>query len=181
MAVKTFTSTTLSSSDTNTYLANSGLVYVTSATVGTGVSTVTVANCFNSTYDSYRIVATNVNSTGAGNSAGIQLTGLTTGYYASIVYTTWASATVVGSTDNNTTLWNFAGSYSSDGLVLCCDIINPFLARPTILANGTYASHLGGPVNGKQTSSTSVTGFTVSTPLNTMTGGTITVYGYRKA
>ncbi len=182
MAIKTFTTgEVLTASDTNTYLANAGLVYVTSATVGTGVSSVTVSNCFNATYDAYRIVATNVNSGGTGNSAGLQLTGLTTGYYASIVYTLWASSTVVGSNDNNTSLWNFAGSYSSDGLVLCCDIINPFLARPTILANGTYASHLGGPVNGKQTSSTSVTGFTVSTPLNTMTGGQITVYGYRKA
>ena len=58
MAVKTFTSSTLTASDTNTYLANAGLVYVTSVTGGTGVTTITVSNCFSSTYDAYRIVLT---------------------------------------------------------------------------------------------------------------------------
>jgi hypothetical protein len=183
MAIKTFTdNTTLPASDINTYLTNSGLVYVTSATVGTGVSSVTVSSAFNSTYDAYKIVATGVAiNTGAGNSTSLQLTGLTTGYYAAIVYCLWSSTTVVGSTDNNQAAWNFAGSHSTDGLVLNCDIVNPFLAIPTTLNNGSYASHLGGSVNGKQTSSTSTSGFTVTTPGSTMTGGKITVYGYRKA
>ena len=182
MAIKTFTTgEVLTAADTNTYLANSGLVYVTSVTVGTGVSSVTVSSCFSSTYDAYKIIATNVTSTGTGNSSSLQLTGLTTGYYAAIVYGTWGSATPSAATDNNTASWLFAGSHSTDGLVLNLDLTNPFLAKPTMLNNGSYASHIGGSVNGKQTSSTSATGFTVSTPGATMTGGQITVYGYRKA
>jgi hypothetical protein len=183
MAIKTFTAgSVLTAADTNEYLANSGLVYVTSATVGSGVSSVTVANCFSATYDAYKIVATGVAiNTGAGNSTALQLTGLTTGYYAAIIYSTWATATPVAATDNNASAWNFAGSHSTDGLVLNCDVVNPFLAIPTTLNNASYASHLGGSVNGKQTSSTSVTGFTVTPPGSTMTGGKITVYGYRKA
>jgi hypothetical protein len=181
MAVKTFTTEELTSADTNTYLANSGLVYVTSATVGTGVSSVTVSSAFNSTYDAYKIVATNVSSTGTGSSAGLQLSGITTAYYAGIVYLTYGSTVVTGSTDNNTSQWFFAGSFSSEGLVMVCDVINPFLAKPTFLASANYAAHITGGVTGKQTSSTSATGFVISTPGGTMTGGNITVYGYRKA
>lgn len=56
MAVKTFTSATLSSADTNTYLANSGLVYITQATVVGTPTTLTVDGCFTSAYENYRIV-----------------------------------------------------------------------------------------------------------------------------
>jgi hypothetical protein len=57
MAIKTFTTgEVLTAADTNTYLANSGLVYVASTTVGTGVSSVTVSSAFNSTYDNYKII-----------------------------------------------------------------------------------------------------------------------------
>ena len=55
MAIKTFTTgEVLTASDTNTYLANSGLVYITSTAVSG--STVSVSNCFNSTYDWYKVV-----------------------------------------------------------------------------------------------------------------------------
>jgi hypothetical protein len=142
---------------------------------------VTVTGAFSADYDAYKIVASGVSiNTGAGNSTALQLTGLTTGYFAAIIYAAWATPTPVAATDNNQSAWNFAGSHSTDGLVLNCDIVNPFLARPTTLNNASYASHLGGSVNGKQTSATSVTGFTVTTPGSTMTGGQISVYGYRK-
>jgi hypothetical protein len=81
MAIKTFTTgELLSSSDTNTYLANSGLVYVTSATIGTAVSSVAVANAFSATYDNYKIVAHG----GIGNTfqaISMTLTGAATSYY----------------------------------------------------------------------------------------------------
>jgi len=182
MAVKTFTSATLSSSDTNTYLANSGLVYVMSQTIGTGVGTVIVPNAFNATYDAYRIVVTGGTGTTAGNSLALQLTGVTTGYYAAIIFTYYTPAGVTVATVNNGSSWEFAGSYGTDGIVLACDIINPYAAKPTFLAGATYANHLAGGVQGKQTSNTSFTGFTLITQGGgTLTGGTITVYGYRKA
>ena len=56
MAIKTFTTgEVLTAADTNTYLANSGLVYVTQAswTSQTGVN---IDNCFTSTYANYRIM-----------------------------------------------------------------------------------------------------------------------------
>jgi hypothetical protein len=54
MAIKTFTTgEVLTSADTNTYLANSGLVYITSGTTTTG--SVSFDNCFTSAYNKYRV------------------------------------------------------------------------------------------------------------------------------
>ena len=56
MAIKTFTTgEVLTAADTNTYLANSGLVLVKSQTIGTGVASVTISDAFSTTYDNYRI------------------------------------------------------------------------------------------------------------------------------
>ena len=56
MAIKTFTTgEVLTAADTNTYLANSGLVYVKSQTIGSAVSSVNVTSAFSSTYDNYVI------------------------------------------------------------------------------------------------------------------------------
>lgn len=52
MAIKTFTTgEVLTASDTNTYLANSGLVFVKSQTIGSAVTSVTVSDAFSATYD----------------------------------------------------------------------------------------------------------------------------------
>ena len=59
MAVKTFTSATLSSSDTNEYLANSGLVYIAGGTQS-GTTALNVDNVFTSTYRNYRLVMTEI-------------------------------------------------------------------------------------------------------------------------
>jgi hypothetical protein len=157
-----------------------GLWLVKSQTIGNGVSSVSVTGAFSADYDAYKIIATNVASTGTGASASLSLNGLSTGYFAAISYLAWGSTTVVGSTDNNFTSWGFAASFSTDGLFLNVELVNPFLARPTFLASANYAAHIAGNVVGKQTSNTSATGFTVTTPSGTMTGGTISVYGYKK-
>jgi hypothetical protein len=72
MAIKTFTTgEVLTASDTNTYLANSGLVFVKSQAITSG-STVVVTDAFSSTYDNYRIVIDNGVATGNG-AVGLQL------------------------------------------------------------------------------------------------------------
>ena len=69
MAIKTFTTgEVLTAADTNTYLANSGLVYITSVSLAgaTAASPVAITSCFSSTYTNYRIVVSNfINSTAA--------------------------------------------------------------------------------------------------------------------
>jgi len=66
MAIKTFTDlTTLPASDINTYLANSGLVYVTSGTLSGNA--VNFAGCFTSNYTNYRIMFDSVTFSGSGD------------------------------------------------------------------------------------------------------------------
>ena len=68
MAVKTFTTEVLTSADTNTYLANSGLVYINQATIS-GTST-SLNNVFTSAFANYVI---NVNIASASTNADIRL------------------------------------------------------------------------------------------------------------
>ena len=70
MAVKTFTTgEVLTASDTNTYLANSGLRYITGGTQS-GTTALNVDNCFTSTYRNYRLVLTGIQS---GSSSALRL------------------------------------------------------------------------------------------------------------
>ena len=58
MAIKTFTSgEVLTAANTNTYLNNGGLVYITEATATNGAGSLVFNNCFSATYENYRMVA----------------------------------------------------------------------------------------------------------------------------
>ena len=185
MAVKTFTNEQLTASDTNTYLANAGLVYVTSATVGTAVSSVTVNNCFSSTYDNYRII---VSGGTASTNIDLWMTlGLsTTSYYGGVLYFGYASGsgTAGGLGQYNASEWRYTfniGTTNTSGVV---DLIAPYLAKPTgMMANYSVMNTSGSIVisNGFHNSATSYTGFTLTCSGGNMTGQLITVYGYRKA
>jgi hypothetical protein len=183
MAVKTFTSTTLSASDTNTYLANSGLVYVTQQTIGSGVASVTVPNAFNSTYDGYRVVVVGgTGSTTDGVAVGMS-GGPATGYYYGLVYATYASTTVSANVNtNNGGNWQFVGGTTAgQASSFVFDLYNPFLTKYTTIHNGSYAGGLtAGTGNGYLAATTSFTGFVIAPQSGTLTGGTVTVYGYRK-
>jgi hypothetical protein len=57
MAIKTFTSgSVLTASDTNTYLNNGGLVYITQGELTSSTAALIFNDVFSSTYDNYRIV-----------------------------------------------------------------------------------------------------------------------------
>ena len=179
MAVKTFTSEILTSSDTNTYLANSGLVYVTSATIGSAVSSVTVSSAFNATYDAYKIViAGGTSSADAG--LGLKLGASATGYYSSKLLLVYATNATFFVCDNNAASWTQASySIASQGLNMNVDLQNPFLAKYTYMTGNTTAATLGGPSSGVHQVATSYSAITITPSAGTLTGGTVTVYGYR--
>jgi hypothetical protein len=183
MAIKTFTDgEVLTGSDTNTYLANSGLVFVSQTTVGSGVASVTISNCFTSTYDSYRIISRGVVCSTEG-SAAIQLTSsatpLTTGYYGALIFTNATVQTVINS--NATSMLYIAAHGNTAGLSLDVDIIGPAKAEMTWVGNGSYMRFdFYGTFNGYSNSAVAYDGFKVFPQSGTLTGGTITVYGYRK-
>lgn len=185
MAIKTFTTgEVLTAADTNTYLANSGLVYVTSATVGSGVSSVTVSSAFSSTYDNYVVIYTG-GTTNATNNLGIQMGSTTTGYYGTIIYSLPSGGGVASIGVNNGANWVYVGDGTTGGGTrLACTIYAPNLAVRT----GIGASYMGtgtssgafGTFNGNLDNSTQYTAFTIAPNSGTLTGGTVTVYGYRK-
>jgi len=184
MAIKTFTTgEVLTASDTNAYLANAGLVYVTSTTVGSGVSSVTVSNCFSSTYDDYRIVISG--GTASTNlDLYFRLGSSTANYYGGVIYFAYSGGSVGGVGQNNAAEWRYvanSGTTNSSGII---DLFGPYLTKPTgMVAQYGVMNTLGSvtATNGFHNDASSFTGFTVNTSSGTITGQKITVYGYRKA
>lgn len=188
MAVKTFsTGEVLTASDTNTYLANSGLVYVTSTTIGSAVSSVTVSNCFSSTYDNYRLILSDA-TVSVGGSIGLQLNSATgSTYYMGGIYMTFGSTTVNGYGPAANTRWNDVWAAETVQSTGALDLYSPNKAKRTTGACMSIKAGAGGAtlahyaLNMLEDSNSQHTGFTLYPVAGTMTGGTIRVYGYRQA
>jgi hypothetical protein len=184
MAIKTFTTgEVLTASDTNTYLANSGLVYVKQQTIGNGVATIAVPDAFSATYDSYKIVITG--GAGSTNTApNITLGATATGYYSAGLFVQVTVGTVGGLATANGTQWTNMGRSDPNGINCTFDIFQPFATRRTTFVqtssfSDTTAFYIS--QSGYLNDATSYTAFTVTANAGTYTGGIITVYGYRKA
>lgn len=190
MAVKTFTTgEVLTSSDTNTYLANAGLVYVTSVNVGSSaVSTLQMANIFSSTYDAYRLILTG----GTANSAlafGVQLgtgsagsmTLSTTGYYWNLIYQSYTGGGIGLLSASNGSSFPYSGTASTNHQQFEFEITAPYLAKYTSIRALFDSTTESGQHTGLHQVASSYTGISISVSPNTITNGTCTVYGYRKA
>lgn len=185
MAVKTFTTgEVLTAADTNTYLNNGGLVYITSQTVGSAVSSVTVSNCFSSTYDNYRIIY----SGGAGSAAvadlAFQLSSITTGYYGGAFGVVWNTSGFGGKGISNAASFLYAGSSDTGAALMSLDVFSPNKALRKHFRTDSYYSNTNemfGIAEGTNGSTTQATGFTITPSTGTLTGGTVRVYGYRQA
>jgi hypothetical protein len=192
MAIKTFTTgEVLTASDTNTYLANSGLVYVTSVTAGAGSSTLVIDNCFSSTYTNYVIVF-NISGyavgplymqlrTGSGND-----TAATYAYARN--YFRWDGGASGG--DSTMTGTTFTVGYCGGGSVTTIEnefnLYNPNVADRTSMGTtlveiGTATTNSYNMIaNGQKQNTTQYTGFSLIRYSTNTFAGTATVYGYRK-
>jgi hypothetical protein len=160
-----------------------GLQLIKTQTIGTAVSTVVVNDAFSADYDNYKIIV----SDGVGSAEqilGLRLGAVTTAYFGALVYSTYATATPVAATNNNNAGWTWVGSGSTVSQSINAEISSPFLAKRTFISAGVSVpatAQWAGTFNGFQNSNTSFTGFTIFTNVGTITGGTVYVYGYRKA
>ena len=188
MAIKTFTTAeVLTAADTNTYLANSGLVFVKSQTVGSAVSSVTVSSAFSSTYDDYKIIWSGGQSSAA-TEVYLQLdasgTPSTTGYYGVLVWGNLSTGAVSGALDNNAARFTWAGSgagANNGAASLNVDLLSPNLAKRTRIHNAQVLySTIYGTYTGLHDLGNSYNGFKLIPASGTISNGTITVYGYRK-
>jgi hypothetical protein len=183
MAIKTFTTgEVLTASDTNTYLANSGLVYVTSVTIGNAVGSVTVNDAFSSLYDNYKIVVSGGVGSTASTSMRLTLGASATAYYGTLAYYSYGVNATNYAHDNNDTRFSFIGNAGSNQFANSFDLLNPFLAKWTVIKDSSWvAVNAAGGYSGVHQSAVSYSAFTFTPEAGTLTGGTITVYGYRKA
>jgi hypothetical protein len=190
MAIKTFTTgEVLTASDTNTYLANAGLVYITQGTV-TGNTALNFSSIFTSAFNNYRVIWTpSARQTGPQNQINLRVrsgtTDLSTGnlYQWSRMYYYAAGDGSSGSVADN----EIEMSDSNAGLVaFSFDIYAPNLAQETLVAGQTVLSQVtGGPFlfginwGGMVNNSTSYDGFSIIGTSNI--SGTARVYGYRQS
>jgi hypothetical protein len=158
-----------------------GLWLVKSVTIGTGVSSVAVTGAFSDDYDNYRILV----SGGAGSAnayLAFTLTGGSNVYDSNLLYSTYGGGGAAAAGTSNGASWPFSGSVqASDGINMVLEIQQPFLAKYTMFSAPIDNFELAGHAAGRHKSSTSFTGFTITPASGTLTGGTVSVYGYRKA
>jgi len=187
MAVKTFTQgEKLTTADTNTYLANSGLVYVTSTTFGSPQAAVNLDNIFTSTYAIYSITFQFVNSSDGQNmylqfrEGGTTYT--TANYFSSQIFSTYLGGGPSALGQNAATFFNIggAGNYMNHNVLT---VVNPQKATRATLSwqnfmNGaSYAQqYVGG---GAIAATNQFDGIRVVSSSGTITG-TIRVYGQRQ-
>lgn len=189
MAIKTFTTgEVLTAADTNLYLANAGLVYVTSGSTTLTTSAYLVQNCFvDSSYTDYRI---NIQTTSASTTNTIEFrfldnaTPASSNYYGSGIGANFSSdATVYFQRTNNASQLSITNNTSSAGKWISFDVVRPHQAAVAYFANGAYFDTSGQQHfawGGYHNSATAYNGFTLA--MNTGTAAIrFTVYGYRKA
>lgn len=192
MATKTFSvGEVLTASDTNTYLANAGLVYITQVTASAS-SLVQFNNVFSATYDQYLLVGRILWNTTTGfiglklqDASNNAITGnydchVGGGYVSSGVQT---FATFNSASANNDVF--IGGSVSSDYMAFTTTFVGPALAIKTYGAQTFQADNYSSTLTNvfvqggwSHTLATAYYGFRLTPTAGTMTG-TFTLYGYR--
>lgn len=197
MAVKTFTTgEVLTAADTNTFLANSGLVaLVPTSVAGTGVtlsnakvsfsasSTVSVNGVFSTTYDAYRlVVTTSAGSTDALINLRLRVGGVdasgATDYGFSLLQSASSGAWLNLNFSAGTSSISLGYKVTANRSAFSADIYNPGAAAKTGFSTaGMYnvIPYVGG---GQHNLTTAYDGFSLITAGGDMTGS-LTVYGYR--
>ena len=184
MAIKTFTdNTSLPASDINTYLTNSGLVFVKQQTVGNAVATVTVSSAFSTDYDNYRITFAGCTPSATDSFRLMISSGATNDHYATMFYDLFTGlSTGTIRVNNGASIYAVLNEAGNKTAQFSCDILSPFLAQPTVITGESYGRGYYCDFGGTRAASTSYTSFTIAVDgAGTMTGGIITVFGYRKS
>lgn len=155
-----------------------GLWLVKSQTVGTGVSSVTVTGAFSSTYDNYLIHLGGGSASALGDIR-LQLGSSVANYKNQLLYGSYASTPLA----YGATLTNFGYVGGSDVGEANAEILleAPYLSLYTKCFARYANTNAAVTFGGIHTVASSYTDFTLIAGSGTLTGGTITVYGYRKA
>jgi hypothetical protein len=159
-----------------------GLRLIKTQTVGTGVTTVLLSNVFSSTYDNYRVVIGGVDGSSIGLNIRCQLGSTPNEHYGSLLYDAYDGSDTNYTRSANAANFNVGLGGNGDDTSSSFDLHSPNLAKRTTMSgtyNGfKYSGWFGGAVN----TTTQYTSFNILvTGGATLTGGTISVYGYGKS
>jgi hypothetical protein len=192
MAIKTFTTgEVLTASDTNNFLANAGLDYITQASWTTG-GVVAVNNCFTSKYSSYRLVVRNAKhaTTAVSVLFRLRVGGVdkgTNGYYYGHYRVPLDGSAGVQDSGNNVAFIvpGLVAAVSNAG-ACSMDIYDP---QKTAITSVTYqglwpaTTSASGPITGGGFLNDSVAydGFSLTANTGNFTSLTVYVYGYRES
>ena len=189
MAIKTFTTgEVLTAADTNTYLANSGLVYVASGTVAANTA-LNFTSIFTDSFVNYRVVFTpSARQTAAQNTISLRVRSATTDLATGSKYQWGRMFYYSGGTGGGGSVAanEIQCSDTNAGFVaLSFDIFAPKVAQETFVTGQTSAQqNAGGPFlfginwSGYVDNTNSYDGFSLIGSSNF--SGTARVYGYRQ-
>ena len=157
-----------------------GLELIKIQTIGSAVTSVVVSDVFSSTYDNYKIVI-NGGVTSAQTSISMILGSSISTYYGAYIYGNYAGSGPFVAAINNAANFIYAAGADISAINCNLELQNPFLSKFTNIQALTvnYANNRGYAV-GEHETNASYTAFTLAPFTGTMTGGTISVYGYRK-
>jgi len=157
----------------------SGLVLVSSTTVGNAVSSVVISSAFSATYDSYKIIYEGGTSSAACR-LNMTLGSSTANYTWACVITDFTNAATASYNGNGATAWA-VGASDANNTILNADVYDPFLTKQTYFSSYWFrdpgSNNIGHPL-GFHTVAASYTAFTITPSTGTLTGGKIRVYGY---
>ena len=183
MAVKTFTTgEVLTAADTNTYLNNGGLVYIT-ATTASALTTVYIDNCFTSTYAHY-FITYNLTSSLTGQYTAVRLraggTPKAVNYDRAGLVATTAGGLASDSGAAAATEYRVSGQ-STSMIAGAFYVYNPQVSGTTAFnGSSTYPNYYASGAT--QTETYSADGFQIFASGNAATyTGTVRVYGIRQA
>ena len=162
-------------------LPSSGFTLIKTQTIGTGVSSVNVTAAFSTTYDNYKIIVSG-GVASVNDYMTLKLGATTTGYYYG------HNGRGYNNTDQSTgasnqASWLRISAGSTNLLSANFELQNPFNAKYTFLNyffNDTKITGEAGAGGGLLANTTSYTDFTIAPASGTYTGGSISVYGYKK-
>ncbi len=147
-------------------------------------SSVSLNDVFSTTYDNYKILFTNSNTSGSDVYIRVRVSGadLTSNSYANIRNITSIGGSITSYTNYADTVVNLGGNLTTQNSY-SVEISNPFATKRTqIYSLGTADSSSSMNqeiVNASVKNTTSYTGFTLISSLGNMTG-TVSVYGFNK-
>jgi hypothetical protein len=166
-------------------LPSGALALVKTQTIGTAVTSVEVTGAFSAAYDNYLVTINNVVGS-VTDSIRVRAGTNSAGYFSGRVDVFYSNGNVSGASDNNGSSLDTGILTNSNGNVTCGEVFfrNPFATSFTFINYmGADARSIGlARIIGSawHNSATSFTSFTILANTGTLTGGTISVYGYEK-